>query len=384
MPVVELSRKTGGTNTRAVGKPKTNRRCRPVSKKPFVSIVIPTFNRADQVRAALKSVLAQTYPEFEVIVVDDGSTDATESALQPFLGAKSNRGNQVRYIFQSNQGQSAARNKGAEAARGEWIAFLDSDDVWFPEKLELQVKAIERFAGKSWACITDARWVDDGGTDTTAFQRGGRCYEGTMGLDHDALESLARIRDPFCVSTLLVHASVAKEAGWFEPDVKFAEDHDFLLRLSLATPFCYVNKLLCRIDQSSSPEGSQCRPWDRVEVRLRGWQAIQEKWLKLDSKLSASARKTVIHNLRCVHSAWANWYLEHGRYDDARNALRAAVGYEITAGLLIKWALAQVAPGFARKIAPKGHHAGIPSGPSSRGQSRPELATAVTKIELAQ
>ena len=291
-------------------------------------------------------------------------------------------GNQVRYIFQPNQGQSAARNKGVEAARGEWIAFLDSDDTWFPEKLELQMKAMERFAGKSWACITDARWVDDLGMDTTAFHRGGKRYLGTMGLDQGAVESLARIRDPFCVSTLLVHAGVAKEAGWFEPDIKFAEDHDFLLRLSLATPFCYVNKLLCLIDQSSSPEGSECRPWDHDEVRLKGWQSIQEKWFKLDSKLSASARKTVIHNLRCAHSAWANWYLEQGRYKDARNAARAALGYEITAGLLVKWMLTKVAPGLARKIAPKAYESGVPSVPSAAGSLRQSWQLQLPKLRL--
>ena len=351
-----------------------------MSEKPLVSVVIPTFNRARQVQAALKSVLAQTYREFEVIVVDDGSTDGTKNVFQQLARAENDGDNQVRYIFQPNQGQSAARNRGVEAARGEWIAFLDSDDTWFADKLELQLKALERFAGKSWACITDARWVDDQGMDTTAFRRCGRHYEEKMGLDHGAVESLARIRDPFCVSTLLVHASVAKEAGWFEPGIKFAEDHDFLLRLSLLTPFCYVNKLLCLIDQSSSPQGSQCRPWDRDEVRLKGWQAIQEKWLKLDSKLPAGARKTIIHNLRCAHSAWANWYLEQGRYGDARNAVRAAMGYEVTAGLLMKWLLTQVAPGLARKIAPKVYQSGVPSCLPSREHPRPKLATSVAKI----
>jgi glycosyltransferase involved in cell wall biosynthesis len=328
------------------------------------------------VQTALKSVLAQTYREFEVIVIDDGSTDGTESALQPLIRAQNSNGNQVRYIFQPNQGQSAARNKGAGEARGEWVAFLDSDDVWLPEKLELQVEAIEQFAGKSWVCVTDARWVDDLGMDTTAFRRGGRRYEQMMGLDYGTVESLARIRDPFCVSTLLVHAGVAKQVGWFEPDIKFAEDHDFLLRLSLVTPFCYVNKLLCLIDQSSSPEGSNCRPWDHVEVRLQGWQSILEKWLKLDSKLPARARKTVIHNLRCVHSARANWYLEHERYDDARNEVGVAAAYELTAGLLLKWMLTQVAPRFASKIVPR-YSPEFPSCPPSRGQSSPKLVTVV-------
>lgn len=324
-----------------------------MSKTPLVSVVIPTFNRAEQVLAALESVLAQTYREFEVIVVDDGSTDETESTLQPLIGAHNGKGNQIRYLFQSNQGQSAARNKGASEARGEWIAFLDSDDVWLPEKLELQVGALEKFAGKSWACITNARYIDNPDMDSTTFLRGARCYEQMMGLDDGTVESLAKMRDPFCVSTLLVHAGAAKQVGWFEPAIKYAEDHDFLLRLSLITPFCYVNQQLCLIDQSTSPEGSKCRPWDQMEVRLQGWQSTLEKWLRLDGKLPAAARKTVIHNLRCVHSSWANWYLEHERYDDARNAVRRALEYEVTPGLLFKSALTQVAPGLASKVAPR-------------------------------
>jgi glycosyltransferase involved in cell wall biosynthesis len=164
-----------------------------MSKTPFVSVVIPTFNRAGRVLAALKSVLAQTFREFEVIVVDDGSTDRTECVLQPLISAHKSEGNQVRYIFQPNQGQSAARNRGVEAARGEWIAFLDSDDVWFPQKLELQMRAIEQFAGKSWACITDTRFVDNQGMDTTCFRRGDRRYEEMTGLDHGAVESLVKM-----------------------------------------------------------------------------------------------------------------------------------------------------------------------------------------------
>src|SRR5712692_851790 len=122
-----------------------------MSYRPFVSVVIPTFNRARQVQAALKSVLAQTYREFEVIVVDDGSTDGTGEALQEIISLEGSNGKQIRYFFQPNQGQSAARNQGTEEARGEWVAFLDSDDVWLPEKLEWQVRAIELFKGKCCA-----------------------------------------------------------------------------------------------------------------------------------------------------------------------------------------------------------------------------------------
>ena len=258
---------------------------------PLVSVIIPTFNRMRQVQAALRSVLTQTYRKFEVIVVDDGSTDGTGEALEEIISADDDGGKRIRYFFQSNQGQSAARNKGTEEARGEWVAYLDSDDVWLPEKLEWQVRAVEQFRGKCCACITDARLVDNLGMDTTAFRESGKHYEETLGIEPQALRSLVKCRDPFWVSTLLVRNDVVKQLGWFDTQLGYAEDHDFLFRLSLATSFCYVNKPLALLDRSKSPAGSNCRPWDEVEVRLRGSQAMFEKWLKLDSKLPPDVRE---------------------------------------------------------------------------------------------
>jgi hypothetical protein len=230
---------------------------------------------------------------------------------------------------------------------------VDSDDVWLPEKLDWQVRAIEQFKGKCCACITDARLVDNLGMDTAAFGSGGKHYEETLGIDPEAAGSLVKYRDPFWVSTLLVRADVAKQIGWFDPHIGYAEDHDFLFRLSLATSFCYVNKPLCVIDRSKSPKDSICRPWDKVEVRLRGSQLMNEKWLKLESQLPPDVRKTLVQNLRHVHSAWANWYLEHEQYEEARRAVSRAIKYQFTPTLAIKWTLTRVAPSFARRISPK-------------------------------
>jgi len=324
-----------------------------MSYKPFISVVIPTFNRARQIQAALKSILEQTYQEIEVIVVDDGSRDGTGEALQQIISRQGGNGKPVRYFFQPNQGQSAARNKGVEEARGEWVAFLDSDDVWLPEKLEWQVRAIEQFKGKSCACITDARLVDDLGMDTTVFRESGKRYQETLGMESGAARTLVETREPFWVSTLLVRADVAKQVGWFDSHLQYAEDHDFLFRLSLVTSFCYVNMPLCLIDRSKSPQGSTCRPWDKVEVRLRGSQSMFEKWLNLDSKLPPDLRGTVVQNLRQVHSAWTNWYLEHGQYEEARQAVWKAIKCELTTKLAIKWTLTHIAPSFARRISPK-------------------------------
>ena len=321
-----------------------------MSYGPFISVVVPTFNRAQQVQAALKSVLAQTHPEFEAIVVDDGSTDGTGEALQELISQQGDNGKPIRYFFQPNQGQSAARNKGIAEARGEWIAFLDSDDVWFPEKLEWQVRAIEQFKGKCCACITDARLVDSIGIDTTAFRRSGKRYKETLGVDPEASATLVKYRDPFWVSTLLVRTDVVRQVGGFDPDIKYAEDHDLLFRLSLATSICYANKPLSLIDRSKSPQGSICRPWDKVEARLQGSQLMFEKWLKLDSKLPPDLRKTIVQNLRHVHSAWTNWHLAHEQYHEARQAVSRALHYEFTSKLALKWMMTRFVPTFARRL----------------------------------
>ncbi len=104
---------------------------------PAVSVVIVAYNKANTIRAAIQSVLAQTYTDFEILVVDDGSTDNTAAEVAPF-------GSRVRYLPKSNGGTGSARNLGIAQARGEFVAFLDGDDLWLPRKLELQMGAFER------------------------------------------------------------------------------------------------------------------------------------------------------------------------------------------------------------------------------------------------
>ena len=107
---------------------------------PTVSVIIPTYNRAHLISRAIQSVLKQTYKDFEVIVIDDGSTDNTEYIIKQFQ----DKDNRIRYIkHKKNKGGAAARNTGIKAANAEYIAFQDSDDEWFPEKLEKQMKVLE-------------------------------------------------------------------------------------------------------------------------------------------------------------------------------------------------------------------------------------------------
>ncbi len=101
--------------------------------KAFVTVVIPTYNRASVIEQSVRSVLNQTYDNLEVIVVDDGSTDDTRAVIEQIKDAR------LRYIWQENSGACAARNKGVQNARGEYIAFQDSDDIWYPDKLSKQM-----------------------------------------------------------------------------------------------------------------------------------------------------------------------------------------------------------------------------------------------------
>ena len=121
---------------------------------PTVSVVIPAYNYAHFVGEAIESVLAQTYEDFEVLVIDDGSTDNTREVVQAYV----DKDNRVRYVYKDNAGLSAARNTGIEIATGAYIAFLDADDLWTCEKLE---RTMERFAklGPGWGLVATLRSV---------------------------------------------------------------------------------------------------------------------------------------------------------------------------------------------------------------------------------
>lgn len=323
---------------------------RPSDPRPLISVVIPTYNRAHQLARAIQSVLAQTLRDLEVIVVDDGSTDETAEQIQCFVNQPGNTFPQIRYFLQANQGSSAARNKGIAEARGEWIAFLDSDDIWYPEKLELQLSAVNYVGGACGACITDARLISDSGGDTTSFRATGKVYAETKGIVDHAEERLATSFDHFWMTCLLVRRKLARNLGGFDANIQFCEDHDFNFRLSLITSFCYVNKVLVQLDRNPAP--AAIRPWEKAEVRLRNGQIMREKWL-MDPALPVRVRQIVQRELRHVHSAWANWYLETERYKEAREALSQAIRLECTSPLVIKWLLARVAPGFARRLTPR-------------------------------
>lgn len=318
---------------------------------PLVSVVIPTYNRARQTIAAIESILGQTYRHFEVIVVDDGSTDDSRQSLKRFISQK-RAPNPILLFSQCNRGVSIARNAGIARAKGEYIAFLDSDDQWTPDKLEWQLRAVERYRGECRVCFTDARLVNDTGMDLSSFDVHRRHYKTTIGIDRSAAISLARSFSGLWVSTLVVCADTLKQIGGFAPDLKFAEDRDLHFRLSLVTSVAYVNKQLVVSDRTPSPSGSTCRPWDSVELQFRQQQLMYERWLSMDEMLPANIRKVIERTLGALHSQRANWLLENERYSEAREAVCTAVRYKAMPGTMLKCAMTWLSPALTRRLVP--------------------------------
>ena len=179
-----------------------------------VSVIIPTFNREPVLCRALDSVLAQSAPPAEIIVIDDGSTDSTGTTIK-------RRYKDVVYLYQSNQGVSSARNAGIRNSAGNWIAFLDSDDAWLPRKLAAQISALADEPDIK-VCHSNEIWLRHDCRVNPKLKHeksGGWIYRQCL---------------PLCVvspSSALIHRSVFEDVGYFDESLLACEDYDLWLRI---------------------------------------------------------------------------------------------------------------------------------------------------------
>ena len=220
------------------------------SAPPLVSVVIPTYNRAELVQEAADSVLAQSYRPLELIVVDDGSTDTTAAALA--------RRPALRTLRQEHTGMPGqVRNAGARLARGEYLAFLDSDDLWLPHKLAQQVAAAQ--AAGDVISHTRERWVRGGRVISQRSQRHRRRGD----LFPDSLRK--------CVlgpSTVLLRRAAFEQAGGFREDLEIAEDYELWLRLTARYRVGYVTQEL--VIKRAGHAGQLSERYGQIEIfRLR-------------------------------------------------------------------------------------------------------------------
>lgn len=194
-----------------------------------IAAVIPTFNRASIVSRAIDSVMRQTFLPSEIIVVDDGSTDDTENLI-------SEKYHTVSYLKTENKGVSAARNIGIQATKSEWIAFLDSDDEWLPQKLEKQIAKISN--KRSYKIVhCEEIWVRNGRRVNPKVKHkkyGGYIFEKCL---------------PLCVispSAVVIHRDLFQEIGYFDETLPACEDYDLWLRICAKYPVLFVEEPLLK------------------------------------------------------------------------------------------------------------------------------------------
>ncbi len=196
--------------------------------KTNISVIIPTFNRYNLLQRALESVYTQSLLPMEVIVVDDGSTDQTKEIQKEFPN--------IIYIYQTNSGVSAARNKGITRAEGEWIAFLDDDDEWEKEKLSFQME-FHKQNPEYLVSYTDEKWIKNANEILIPKKYHKPKQNGF--LDHISYCNIAP-------SSVLCHKSVFEMVGFFDENLDVCEDYDLWLRILREFAIGFVDKKLIR------------------------------------------------------------------------------------------------------------------------------------------
>lgn len=200
----------------------------PVPDCADVSVIIPTFNRISLLLQAIDSVLRQTLPVREIIVIDDGSTDGTTAML-------GRRHPQLKVLAQHNRGPAQARNVGIREACGKWLAFLDDDDVWLDAKIERQWDAVRRHPNAAVVYCGD--YAVDERLNILRERPVDRACHG------DVFDRLL-VRNFLFTSCVMARRDAVVSAGLFDPQFKFGEDWDLWLRLAAASEVCYVDESL--------------------------------------------------------------------------------------------------------------------------------------------
>ncbi|MEX0729846.1 MAG: glycosyltransferase [Aquisalimonadaceae bacterium] len=255
-----------------------------MNSEPLITVITPTFNRADYLGQAIESVLAQTWPHFELLVVDDGSTDDTATLMERYLPDK-----RIQYFRQENQGQSVARNLALSHAKGEFVCFLDSDNAWLPEKLEISLRAFEDNPDVD-IIYGDAITIDETGAEISRENM----------KRHSGRIVPQMLRDN-CVSmnTAMTRRRCFDERGGMSGRRRVADDYDLWLRFSAYYRFLYIPEYLAyyrvMADQISS---DKTRRFDTNEAILRDFLAEHG-----DRVTPAEARM-----------GWCHFHTRKGRY----------------------------------------------------------------------
>jgi len=273
---------------------------------PEVSVIIPTYNSASYLIEAVESVFAQTYRDFEVLVIDDGSTDETEQVMRCY-------GAPARYLRQTNSGVAVARNRGIAESQGRYVAFLDADDTWLPHKLARQMEAL-RQQPHHRACYS-AFTVVDAKLNPIGISRSQR--QGT------ALEDLltrGNIIGSIC--TVVGERSLFDLVGGFDPALSQCADWEMWVRLAAQTEFLYVDEPLVTYRQhgTNMSRNAPLLEHDSLQVLGKGF-AMPELSESLRTKRQAALARN--------YMVLAGTYFHARRYRDFLRCAARAVTMDV-------------------------------------------------------
>jgi glycosyltransferase involved in cell wall biosynthesis len=277
---------------------------------PAVSVILPAFNRVGYLRDAVESVVAQTHADWELVIADDGSGDETRA----FLGSL--RDPRIHTIWLPHRGNpAAARNAALRRATGRYVAFLDSDDTWAPQKLERQLALMRDRAERRWSYTRDALIDEFGNSFSDERIKRWVPYDGRI------VERLLKIDALISAASVVAERSLVAEAGGFDEEQRYGEDYDLWLRLALLSEVSVSPEPLARIRVHGDNYGS-----DRV--------AAYQGWVRLYGKMAGLVPDRRLRAL-CRRRRGENALVLAGLHGD-RGDLRAVAG-TLLAATLYAW-----------------------------------------------
>ena len=265
-----------------------------IKKKPLVSVILPTYNRGWILKEAIDSVLSQDFEDFELIVVDDGSTDNTKSILDEYAG-------DIIALRQDNRGVSAARNAGIAFSTGELVAFLDSDDVWLPKKLTSQVVFFDSNPD-ALICQTQELWIRNGKRVNPKNRH--KKFSGMI-FKHSL---------PLCIvspSAVMLKKKLLDQTGVFDETLPACEDYDLWLRISCQYPIFLIDTPLIIKRGGHEDQLSKTPGLDKYRIRALG-KIIRSNMLSKNQHLDA------VKILKKKCKIYAQGCLKRGRHDESR------------------------------------------------------------------
>jgi glycosyltransferase involved in cell wall biosynthesis len=274
---------------------------------PTVSVIIPTYNRRPLLMEAVESVRAQTFTDWELVVVDDGSTDGSADAVEALHDPR------IRVLRLPHAGRAAVvRNAGVRAARGEWVAFLDSDDLWEPHKLAVQLD-LTRVAGARWS-YTRLALMDAAGLPVPFHAGGPGVRSGRI------LRELLMSEVGASLSVLMVSRALLEEVGGFDEELRLRDDLDLALRLAAREPILAIDETLTRVREHSGRMTSAADGPHEATFR------VYERFLRRER--DPALRRIAMEQSALLLVDGAVHEAAHGRPGRAFGLLRRSLAYD--------------------------------------------------------